>query len=92
MSVKLSEPMAMISSLPITPSTMDRCNGPETRPGIEPSGRGNVIPNLPTLVGTLALQGGEEVRKLLASFTAESLVFFLSRGGDWLCQSFSIDL
>jgi hypothetical protein len=83
MSVKLSEPMTMINSLSIAPSPeRDRCNGPETRPGIEPSGRGNVIPNLPTLVGTLALQGKEGVRKLLASFTAESLVFFLSRGGD----------
>jgi len=65
MSVKLSEPMAMISSLPITPSTMDRGNGPETRPGVEPSGRGNVIPNLPALARTLALQGGEEVRNRL---------------------------
>jgi len=46
MSVKLSEPMAMINSLSIAPSTMDRGNGPETRPGIEPSGRGNVILNL----------------------------------------------
>ncbi len=36
MSVKLSEPMAMISSLSIAPSTMDRGNGSETRPGIEP--------------------------------------------------------
>jgi putative transposase len=40
----------------ITPSPeRDRGNGPETRPGIEPSGRGNVIPNLPALTGTLAL-------------------------------------
>jgi hypothetical protein len=30
----------------ITPSPeRDRGNGPETRPGIEPSGRGDVIPN-----------------------------------------------
>jgi len=37
----------MINSLLITPSPKrDRGNGPETRPGIEPSGRGDVIPNL----------------------------------------------
>jgi hypothetical protein len=64
MSIKLSEPMAMISSLSIAPS-LERGNGLETRPGIEPSGRGNVIPNLPTQTGTLALQGGEEVRNRL---------------------------
>jgi len=46
----------------ITPSPMDRGNRLETRPGIEPSGRGNVIPNLPALAGTPALKGGEEVR------------------------------
>ena len=40
----------------ITPSpAWDRGNGLETRPGVEPSGRGNVIPNLPTLAGTPAL-------------------------------------
>jgi putative transposase len=40
----------------ITPSPeRDRGNGPKTRPGIEPSGRGDVIPNLPALAGTLAL-------------------------------------
>ena len=40
----------------ITPSpTWDRGNGPETRPGVKPSGRGDVIPNLPALAGTLAL-------------------------------------
>gem|GEM_PF-1794308 len=40
----------MINSLLITPSPKrDRGNGPETRPGIEPSGRGDVIPNLPAL-------------------------------------------
>jgi len=39
----------------ITPSpTWDRGNGPETRPGTEPSGRGDVVPNLPALSGTLA--------------------------------------
>jgi hypothetical protein len=63
MSIKLFEPLAMINGLLITPSPVwDRGNGPETRPGIEPSGRGDVIPNLPALAGTLALQGGEEVR------------------------------
>jgi len=36
MSVKLSEPMAMISSLSIAPSTMDRGSGLETQPGVEP--------------------------------------------------------
>ena len=46
----------------ITPSpAWDRGNGPETRPGIEPSERGDVIPNLPALAGTLAIHGGEEV-------------------------------
>ena len=39
----------------------DRGNGLETRPGIEPSRRGDVTPNLPALTGTLAIQGGEEV-------------------------------
>jgi hypothetical protein len=52
----------MINSLCITPSPeRDRGNGPETRPGIEPSGRGNVIPNLPAIARTLAIHGGEEV-------------------------------
>jgi hypothetical protein len=64
MRIKVFELLAMISSLSITPSPeRDRGNGPETRPGIKPSGRGDVIPNLPALAGTLALQGGEEVRK-----------------------------
>jgi len=40
----------------ITPSpARGRGNGPETRPGIESSLRGDVIPNLPALAGTLAL-------------------------------------
>jgi len=40
----------------ITPSpTRGRGNGPETRPGIESPLRGDVIPNLPALAGTLAL-------------------------------------
>jgi len=66
MSIRIFEPLAMISSLCITPSPeRDRGNGPETRPGIEPSGRGDVIPNLPALAGTSALQGGEEVSPIL---------------------------
>jgi hypothetical protein len=68
MSVKLSEPMAMISSLPIAPSpTWDRGNGLETQPGVEPSGRGDVTPNLPALARILTLQGGEEVRECVKS-------------------------
>ncbi|ADJ54271.1 transposase [Hyperthermophilic Archaeal Virus 2] len=40
----------------ITPSPgRDRGNGLKTQPGIEPSRRGDVIPNLPALAGTLAL-------------------------------------
>ncbi|MCC6015427.1 MAG: transposase [Desulfurococcaceae archaeon] len=40
----------------ITPSPeRDRGNGLETRPGIEPSRRGDVTPNLPALTGTPAL-------------------------------------
>jgi len=47
---------AMISSLRITPSPeRDRGNGLETQPGVEPSGRGDVTPNLPALEGALAL-------------------------------------
>jgi hypothetical protein len=63
MSIKFFEQLAMINSLCITPSPeRDRGNGPETRPGIEASRRGNVIPNLPAIARTLALHGGEEVR------------------------------
>jgi putative transposase len=41
----------------ITPSPeRDRGNGPEARPGIEP--KGDVIPNLPALAGTLAFRAG----------------------------------
>jgi len=51
----------MIDGVSITPSpNWDRGNGLETRPGIEPSERGNVIPNLFALAGTLALKGWEE--------------------------------
>jgi len=43
----------MIDGLRITPSpNLDRGNGLETWPGIEPSERGNVIPNLFALAGT----------------------------------------
>jgi hypothetical protein len=45
----------------------DRGNGLGLQPGIEPSGRGDVIPNLPALAGTLALQGGEEVSLIKGS-------------------------
>jgi hypothetical protein len=62
MSIKIFERLAMINSLCITPSpAWDRGNGPETWPGIESPKRGDVIPNLPALARTLALQGGEEV-------------------------------
>jgi len=62
MSIKFFEQLAMINSLCITPSPeRDRGNGLETRPGIEASGRGNVIPNLPAIARTLAIHGGEEV-------------------------------
>jgi len=37
-------------------------NKPETRPGVEPSGRGDATSNLPALAGTSATHGGEEVR------------------------------
>ena len=66
MSIKYFEPLAMINDPRITPSPgRDRGNGPKTRPGIEPSERGNVIPNHPALARTLALQGGEEVSSTL---------------------------
>jgi hypothetical protein len=55
MYVKFSESLAMINSLPIAPSTMDRGDGLETRPGIEYRKQGNVAPNLPALAGTIAL-------------------------------------
>jgi putative transposase len=43
----------------ITPSPeRDRGNGPETRPRVEPSGRGDVAPNLPALAGTLHFRTG----------------------------------
>jgi transposase len=46
----------------ITPSPeRDRGNGPETRPGIEPSGKRGCNPKPPRSKGTIALQGGEEV-------------------------------
>jgi putative transposase len=40
----------------ITPSPeRDRGNGPEARPGTKPLGRGDAVPNLPALAGTLTL-------------------------------------
>ena len=64
MSIKAFELVAIINNPIITPSpTWDKGNGPETRPGIEPSEAGDVIPN-PALAGTLALYGEEEVRLL----------------------------
>jgi hypothetical protein len=66
MSIKYFEPLAMINNPLITPSpNWDRGNGPETWPGIEPSERGNVIPNLSALAGTPALKGWEEVRLVI---------------------------
>jgi hypothetical protein len=63
MSIRYFERLAVINSLCITPSPeRDRDNGPETRPGIKSPKRGDVIPNLPALAGTLAIHGGEEVR------------------------------
>jgi hypothetical protein len=53
-SIKFSEPLAMVNSLFITPSPMDRGSGLETRPGIEYRKQGNVAPNLPTPTRTLA--------------------------------------
>jgi hypothetical protein len=67
MSIKIFERLAMINSLCITPSPeRDRGNGPKTRPGIEP--KGDVIPNLPAIARTLALQGGEEVSSVYAVY------------------------
>jgi len=46
MSIKAFELVAIINNPIITPSpTWDKGNGPETRPGIEPSEAGDVIPN-----------------------------------------------
>ena len=62
MGIKLFEPITMINSLSIAPSPMDRGSEPETRPEIEYQKQEDVILNLPTQAGILALQGGEEVR------------------------------
>jgi len=51
----------------ITPSPeRGRGNGPEARPGIKSPFRGDVIPNLPALAGTLApsRQGGGQISSL----------------------------
>jgi putative transposase len=54
---------AMMVGVPIAPSPgRGRGNGPETRPGVEPSGRGDVAPNLPALKCGGSREGGEEVR------------------------------
>jgi len=59
----------MINNPRITPSPVwDRGNGPKTRPGIEPPRRGNVIPNLPAITGTITIHGGEEVRFITTGF------------------------
>ena len=58
MSIKIFERLAMINDPRITPSpNWDRGNGLETQPGIEPP-KGDVVPNLPALARTLALQAG----------------------------------
>jgi len=60
MSIKLFEPLAMINDLRITPSPVwGRGNGPETLPGVEPSGRGDVTPNLPAIARTPRPSGRE---------------------------------
>uniref|UniRef100_A0A7J2TZT9 Uncharacterized protein n=1 Tax=Ignisphaera aggregans TaxID=334771 RepID=A0A7J2TZT9_9CREN len=61
MSIKFFEPITMINSLSITPSPMDRGSEPETRPEIEYQKQEDVILNLPTSPGVLALQGGEGI-------------------------------
>jgi hypothetical protein len=68
MSIKCFELLAMIDidRVSIAPSpAWGRGNGPKTRPGIEPSGRGDVVPNLPALAGTLAIHGREEVSSMV---------------------------
>ncbi len=42
-------------------SSLEKGNGPEARPEAEPPEREDVAPNLPALLGALALQGGEGV-------------------------------
>jgi len=71
MSIRYFERLAVINSLCIAPSPeRDRGNGPETRPGIEPSGRGDVVPNLPALAGTITIHGGEEARLVKTEFSS----------------------
>ena len=55
----------------ITPSPSKRGIGVMGRrpgPGLNPPKQGDVIPNLPALVGTPALQDGEEVSELNINF------------------------
>jgi hypothetical protein len=62
MSIEVFESLAVMINPYKTPSPeRDRGNGLETRPGIEPVGRGNVIPKLPSLSRILTIHGGEEV-------------------------------
>ena len=68
MSIKFSELLAMINSLSTAPSTMDRGNGLETRPGIEPLERGCNPKPLHTS-GTLAIHDGEEVSAYITDFS-----------------------
>jgi hypothetical protein len=58
MSIKVFELLAMINSLFIASSTMDRGSGLETWPGVEQLRRGDVAPNLLTLAGIFAPQSG----------------------------------
>jgi hypothetical protein len=76
MSIKLFEPLTMINSLLITPSPKrDRGNGPETWPGIKPSGRGDVIPNLLALGEPPLFRAGRR-SELFATITTESLAIY----------------
>jgi hypothetical protein len=61
--------------VPITPSPgRGRGNGPETRPGIEPSRRGDVIPNLPALAARHSWRGGGQM-VIYGSFGLRKRVF-----------------
>jgi hypothetical protein len=58
MSIKVFELLAMINSLFIAPSRMDRGSELETWSGVEQLRRGDAAPNLLTLAGIFALQSG----------------------------------
>jgi hypothetical protein len=88
MSIKYFEQLAMINNPCITPSPVwDRGNGLETQPGIEPSERGNVIPNLPAIARNLAIHGGEEVSQYTILFIVKEsiVVVYLGNGFAWDC-------